>query len=144
MPYLRIVNTGADAVPLSELTLRYWYTADGAKKQNWWCDWAAVGNGNIKAGIHPLPRPVPLADHYLEINFTPAAGSIKPAGDSGEIQFRLAKDDWSRFDQANDYSFDPSKTAYADWSRITLYRNGVLVWGQEPDAGAAPVGLRKR
>jgi len=29
--------------------------------------------------------------------------------------------------EANDYSFDPTKTAFADWTRVTLYRSGVLV-----------------
>jgi hypothetical protein len=25
-----------------------------------------------------------------------------------------------------------TKTALADWNRVTLYRNNVLVWGTEP------------
>ena len=48
------------------------------------------------------------------------------------MQNRFAKNDWSNYDERDDYSFDPTKTAYADWSRVTLYRNGVLVWGAEP------------
>ena len=38
---------------------------------------------------------------------------------------------------ANDYSFDVTKTVYADWTKVTLYRNGVLIWGTEPPAAPA-------
>ncbi len=34
--------------------------------------------------------------------------------------------------EANDYSFDPTKTSFADWSNVTLFQNGALVWGTEP------------
>ena len=40
--------------------------------------------------------------------------------------------DWTNYTQTNDYSFDATKTSYADWTKVTLYRNGVLVWGVEP------------
>jgi hypothetical protein len=44
----------------------------------------------------------------------------------------MNKNDWSNYDETNDYSFDATKTAFSDWNRVTLYRNGVLVWGIEP------------
>ena len=43
---------------------------------------------------------------------------------------------WTNYNEANDYSYDATKTAFADWNRVTLYRNGALVWGTEP----APAG----
>jgi hypothetical protein len=132
MPRLRIVNGGDAPVPLNELTLRYWYTADGATAMKCYCDWAALNGANLTMTIHPLQRPVASADHYLEIGFKPTAGVLKAGGDSGEMQFRLHKTDWKRFDQSDDYSFDPAMKDYADCSHVTLYRKGVLVWGQEP------------
>jgi hypothetical protein len=129
---LRIVNTGKDAVPLEELTLRYWYTAEGSKPEKCWCDWASVGAANVQTSFHVLARPAPLADRYLEVGFTAGARTIKPVGHSGEIQIRISKEDWSAYDQTNDWSFDAKKTAMIDWPHITLYRKGVLVWGQEP------------
>src|SRR5262249_34734096 len=48
------------------------------------------------------------------------------------IQNRLNSQDFSAYNEANDYSFDPTKTSFADWTRVTLYRNGTLVWGTEP------------
>src|SRR5215510_6736704 len=48
-PILNIINGGTTAVPLSELTLRYWYTVDGARPQVYVCDWANIGNQNVRS-----------------------------------------------------------------------------------------------
>ena len=34
--------------------------------------------------------------------------------------------------ESNDHSYDITKTALADWNKVTLYRNGALIWGTEP------------
>jgi cellulose 1,4-beta-cellobiosidase len=44
----------------------------------------------------------------------------------------MYKTDWSNFDESNDYSYDPTKTSYQDWNKVTLYKGGTLVWGIEP------------
>ena len=61
-----------------------------------------------------------------------AAGSVAPGRNTGEVQLRLNKLNWSNFDETNDYSFDAAKTAFTPWSRMTALRSGVLVWGTEP------------
>jgi hypothetical protein len=127
-PHFTIINTGASAVPLSGLTIRYWYTVDGDKTQSFACDYAVVGCANVKGSFVKLGVPRTGADTYLELSFS-GTGSI-PAG--GQTQTRLNKADWSNYNESDDYSFDPTKTAFADWTRVTLYRNGVLVWGSEP------------
>jgi hypothetical protein len=129
---LRIFNSGKEPVPLEELTLRYWYTAEGDKPEKCTCDWAAVGKDNVQTRFHVLAQPAPLADRCLEVGFTAGAKSLKATGHSGEIQLRVSKQDWSAYDQSNDWSFDATKTLMIDWPRVTLYRKGVLVWGQEP------------
>jgi hypothetical protein len=68
----------------------------------------------------------------LEVQFNAGAGMLAAGGASGDIQTRIHKTDWSNFNEANDYSFNSLQTAYADWNKVTLYRNGVLVWGTEP------------
>jgi hypothetical protein len=129
-PFLQVVNTSTSSVPLSELKIRYWYTVDGDKAQNHWCDWAQIGCANITARFVKLATPKTSADYYLEVGF--AGGTLAPGSSTGEIQNRFAKSDWSNYNESGDYSFDPTKTAFADWSRVTLYRNGTLVWGVEP------------
>jgi aryl-phospho-beta-D-glucosidase BglC (GH1 family) len=133
-PHFNIVNPGGSAVPLSELKIRYWYTREGTTGQNFFCDWSAISGGcsNLTSSFVPLSPARTGANFYLEIGFSSAAGSIAAGGQSGDIQARFAKTDWSNFTETGDYSFDPTKTSFTDWNRVTLYRNGVLVWGVEP------------
>lgn len=128
----RIINNGSLSVPLSSLTMRYWYTADGDRPQVFECDYAQVGCDHLGAKFVGLPVPRREADRYLEIGFT-AAGNLVPGQSTGEIQLRVHKDDWSNFLQTNDYSMDLDQHfVFEDWLKVTLYRNGVLVWGIEP------------
>jgi mannan endo-1,4-beta-mannosidase len=129
-PHLNVVNTGTSSVPLSELKIRYWYTVDGDKPQNYWCDYATLGCGTITARFVKLATPRTGADYYLEVGFT--GGTLAPGASTGEIQNRFAKNDWTNYNETGDYSFDPTKPAFADWSRVTVYRNGTRVWGVEP------------
>ncbi|MEC0331698.1 endo-1,4-beta-xylanase [Paenibacillus macerans] len=131
-PHFRIVNQSEEAVPLSELTLRYWYTIDGDKPQQFHCDYAQIGGSNISGSLVKLDEARSGADYYLELSFSPAAGSIAAGGNSGEIQTRINKTDWTNYNERDDYSYDGSKTSFTDWDRVTLYRNGTLVWGIEP------------
>jgi len=130
-PIIDVVNTGTTTVPMSELTVRYWYTKDGAKTQVYSCDYTPRGCGTLTTRFVNV-SPVTGADNYLELGFTSAAGSLAPGQSFGAIQNRLAKSDYASFDQSNDYSFDATKTALAAWSHITLYRNGSQVWGVDP------------
>ena len=45
--HFRIVNTTSTPVALSELTVRYYFTIDGARPLNYWCDWATIGCANV-------------------------------------------------------------------------------------------------
>ncbi|WP_371320227.1 glycoside hydrolase family 9 protein [Chengkuizengella axinellae] len=130
-PHFNIVNNGNNPVPLSDLTIRYYYSIDSNQQQQFHCDYASIGCGNVN-GNYVSISPANGADYFLEVSFTSGAGSIAAGGQSGEIQTRNNKIDWSNFDEMNDYSFDSTKTQFTDWDHVTLYQNGQLVWGLEP------------
>lgn len=130
-PRIKLTNTGTSAVTLSDVKLRYYYTIDGDKGQSFWCDWSHVGSSNVTGSFVAMATPKTGADHYLEIGFTSGAGSLA-AGASIEIQIRVNKSDWTNYTQTGDYSFDPTDTAYVDWSKTTGYIAGILQWGIEP------------
>jgi hypothetical protein len=94
------------------------------------CDWSVMGCASITGTFGVISPAAATADYYLEIAFS--AGSIPANGQSGEIQARIHKADWSNFNESNDFSFDATKTAFADWTKVALYQNGVLVWGTTP------------
>ncbi|WEK54901.1 MAG: glycoside hydrolase family 48 protein [Candidatus Cohnella colombiensis] len=132
MAQFNIKNSGTSAVSMSTLKLRYYFTKDSSSALNFWSDYAQIGSGNVQGTFVTMSTPKTTADTYLEISFTAGAGSIAANGQSGEIQSRFAKTDWSNFTLTNDYSYDGTKTAFVDWSKVTLYQNGTLVWGIEP------------
>ena len=134
-PHLQVVNSGKAAVPLGELTARYWFTADGATDFQHWCDYARVDAKNVTHAVHTLDAPVNGADAYLEVGFV--GGTLEAGGQSGEVQVRLAQHDWAAFDQSNDYSFDAQRTEFVAAPQVTLYRQGKLVWGSEPSGPPA-------
>ncbi|MEF2966347.1 glycosyl hydrolase [Paenibacillus sp. M1] len=130
-PKFKVINNGDSAIQLSDVKLRYYYTIDGEKAQNFWCDWASIGNANVTGNFVKLETPVAGADYVLEIGFTSSAGALNP-GQSAEVQARFSKTDWSNYNQADDYSFKSSGSQFANNEQVTGYMNGQLVWGIEP------------
>jgi len=130
-PHFNIVNGGTASVPVAQLALRYYYTIEpnGSQTEVFHCDYAKIGCGGLNGTFQATTGT--NADHYMEVTFT-AADVLGPGQSTGEIQTRYNKSDYASYDESNDYSFDPTKTAFGNWDRVTLYHNGALVWGVEP------------
>jgi MYXO-CTERM domain-containing protein len=138
-PHFNLVNIGTTSVALSTVTLRYWYTINGQRPEVFWCDWTPLGCNNVTGQFVALSPARSGADTYLEVGFTAGMGSLAPGQSTGEIQARFNKDDWSNFNESDDYSFDPTKLSFADWDRVTVYQNGTLIWGTEPPLASSAV-----
>jgi hypothetical protein len=136
-PQFRILNLTATPVPLSDLTIRYWFTGDGAQSYAAAIDFAANSanvqiQGNMSATFVSVTRTG--ADQYMQLSFNSGAGNLtNAAGTFVQSRFNSTNPDFGvNFTQTGDYSFDPTKTSNTDWTQVTLYQRGVLVWGIEP------------
>ncbi|WP_461055848.1 glycosyl hydrolase [Spirosoma arcticum] len=132
---LQVVNEGNVPVAYGDLSVRYWFTAEGTQSLNYWIDYAKLGNGNLTGQfVRNVGRS--KADTYFELKVKPTVGTLYPSAGTGDIQYRIAKADWSAFDEINDYSYE--QTAPLDTNgHITVYHKGRLVFGTEPAATAS-------
>jgi Cellulose binding domain len=132
-PHFQINNNGASTVDLSTLKIRYFFTKDGmpTSDQTYGCDYAKIGCANLAFAFGTWTGT--NADEYAELSFLAAAGTLAPGASTGEMQANIHSTDYQHtLTQTNDYSFDPTKTVFTDWTQVTLYQNGTLVWGTEP------------
>lgn len=129
-PRYIIKNTGNVPINLQDVRIRYYYTIDGEKKQNFWCDWSNIGSSNVTGNFVKLPEEIEKADYYLEIGFKPGAGVIYP-GSEVEMHIRIAKSDWTNYIQSNDYSYTGSKHNYILWDKVTAFICDEMVWGDQ-------------
>jgi hypothetical protein len=135
-PALNLVNAGSAAIPYSQLAIRYWYTNDGTSAAVFRC-YSAVAIGGCAYMTGTLVTLSPArggADRYLEIGFT-SAGSLAAGASTGLLQPALEHGMLATggiFTESNDYSYDGSMASFAEFTRVTVYRNGVLMWGIEP------------
>jgi endoglucanase len=122
-PQLQVVNNSGEDIDMSQLTIRYYYTKEGAASEAYDIYWFE-GNGTINRT---------LVDGYVELSF-PSGTILSGSGylSSRKIDGCLHKADWSACDESNDYSFDSSKIDYDVHDKITIHKNGVLIFGSEP------------
>jgi len=128
---LQLRNTGNQPVSYQDLTVRYWFSPESQQALNAYVDYAQLGSSNVRITFGQAGT-----ETYAELRFAAALGSLAPLSTTGSVQYRLAKADWSLFNQANDFSYRPAGPL-AENDHITVYQQGQLVYGQEP-AGAVP------
>ncbi|MFI5360053.1 MAG: cohesin domain-containing protein, partial [Halanaerobiales bacterium] len=135
-PTFRIKNIGSSFISLSDLEIRYYYTIDGEQLQNFWCDHAAIVSpsyspitSSVTGSFTKMPESTSGADYYLSVKFT--GNNTLAAGAIAEIQTRFAKNNWTNYNQSNDFSFN-------DASKVAVFLRGELIWGSTPD-GTGPV-----
>jgi hypothetical protein len=133
--YLQLRNEGNVPVDYKDVKVRYYFTAEGNQPLNFYLDYAVLGSNKINSQFVRLSPALNKADTYLELSFSPSLGTFSPATSTGNIQYRIAKQDWSDFNQNNDHSFQ-SGTGLSENNRVVVYVSGQRVWGSEPGAGA--------
>jgi hypothetical protein len=142
---LMVFHEGTLNVPLDELTIRYWYALAPHEAINqppqkvnvWW-------EGRLPPGcmttqiVDVLSGGSTTKQYYVEVGFSCSA-ELTIRDDTGDLQFAIsdqvpqALSDATKeyFDYTNDYSF-LNTPGYIENTKIGLYRNGELVFGNEP------------
>lgn len=136
--YIQVRNEGNTPTSYQKMTVRYWLTADGVAPLNFYLDYAVLGNANVKGKVVKPSPPLAGADSYLELSFDAGLGMFYPLSGTGNIQYRLAKSDWSNLNQADDFSYQAANTMQEN-SRMTVYLDGMLVYGSEPSSANARI-----
>ena len=106
-------NTSSEAVDLAGVKINYYYSSDEDKKQNFVCDYSGgMVGGSYKGLTQCIQGTVaktgledPTKSDCIGVGFSSDAGSLLP-GEEIQIQIRVYRDDWSNYDQSNDYSFN--------------------------------------
>jgi endoglucanase len=130
-PYLNVSNKGAALINLANLTVQYYYTKSTLIPETAAINYAAMGSSKITVTFY---------NGYFEVGFTSGAGTLAAGAEIGEIQLNISTPNHAAYTQTDDYSFDATKTSYADWDRITAVYSGELVWGTPPNVPVTTVG----
>ncbi|MFH0241835.1 glycoside hydrolase family 6 protein [Streptomyces sp. HK10] len=128
-PGLSVRNTSSVPVDLSDVTVRYWFTRDGSSPVSVWCDHAVIGCGSLTYSVVETATPLQGADAFIDIGFT--GGTLSPGAETGAIEVRVSKADWSDFDETDDHSHR-SGSGYLAAPTVTAYLDGSRAWGSEP------------
>jgi hypothetical protein len=137
---IQLTNNGTTAIPLSQITVRYWYTYDtppAVVTQTGACTYAngvsgacastTIGAGTNFVAVSPART---NADFYFTYGFTTAAGNLA-VGATLDMGPGFHKNDFSACTQTNDYSYNAS-TTFTTTTAVTVYLGGALVYGTEP------------
>jgi len=126
---LAVQNSGAD-FDLTALTIRYWFTADGASNFTGNVDYAALdGQANLTSSV-TVTFGMESGSNYAELGFS-SGGTVNSTG-VREVQLRFHSDPYSNMTQTNDFSFlSPASTPTAN-PNITPYLSGAQVGGCVP------------
>jgi hypothetical protein len=146
---LEVSNAGFGTLNLSDVTIRYWFTADGNPVSGitFKSYYSQNANQNITTDLAgkfmaaPAANLTATSDSYLEVSFTAGAGALGAlSGGAADIQVAFFDPNYRfMFNETNDYSFDPTKrpSTYQLSKTITAYVKGQLSWGCEPGAGGS-------
>jgi Cellulose binding domain len=126
---LSVQNPGP-SFNLDALTIRYWFTADGAGNIMGNIDYAQLdGQQNLTSSVQ-VSFGQELGSDYAELSFS-STTSVGPQG-VNQVQFRFHGNPYQDMNQANDFSFLAGAATATPNPNITPYLNGAQVGGCIP------------
>jgi hypothetical protein len=135
---LEIINDSPVDVPLVGITLRYYYTSEMSQNSEMSClsdEHDAVATcDDISVSFASYSSPSGLANAYFEVTFSSDPADVLGAngGPSGRIKLSVQKPKFAVQDLTNDYSYDGNALTLQDFPKVTLHRDGQLLFGTPP------------
>lgn len=127
---MQVQNPGGASFPLSDLTIRYWFTADGTTKFIGTVDYATINDqGNINSSIQ-ISFGQEFGSDYAQMGFS-SSDTIGPEG-IRQLQLRFHADPYAPLTQTNDFSFISGAPAGTPNRNITAYLRNEQVGGCVP------------
>lgn len=126
---LFIENRSADPLPMANVEIRYWFTAEVATELHQYYTGPEAKQ----------PQAVFVSDaDNSHASMTFGGGSIAKGADlnASEVQLEVSNNG-GKFDQSDDFSWQPGASASTPNDKITLYLADTLLWGCEPSGVCA-------
>jgi len=126
-----IENTGNADIDFRNVKVRYYFKDNYNNKDiNFFVYFYSLGDEkvDVKGKIYSAKQS-DSSSKYVEVTFE--TGSIPP-GESAWVFGAISREDWTEFNQEDDWSFLQGISDFSYWDRMTVYVSDKLVWGIEP------------
>jgi len=127
---LQVQNPSGMSFPLSDLAIRYWFTADGTSNFIATVDYATINNQGDRLTAINISFAQEFGSDYAEMTFT-ATDPIGPQGIS-QLQMRFHAEPYAPLNQTNDFSFLSGAPTATPNRNVTPYLQGMQVGGCVP------------
>ena len=133
-------NAGPNSIAVSDLKVRYYFTDEPKKTNTFQNNFQHINVPGNQADLKVTQTVVgmaptkPTADTYIEFSFSSSTHGALAPGEALDFawQMQSANPATDTFTETNDYSFDVSKSAPADWAHVVLLQGSSPLWGAAP------------
>jgi len=129
---LHVINQSDNPLPMMNVKIRYWFTAEATPTLH-----------QYYTGDDVRPPFAKFVDdgENTHVLMTFGGGVIKKGDDISRSEIQLViENNTTAFNQADDFSWQPTSTTSTPNGKITLYLDDNLVWGCEPSGTCAENG----
>ena len=134
-----VKNAGPNSLGVSAIKVRYYFTDEVKKTNQFNNNFQHINTSSGQANLTVTFQVVGMApttataDTYIEFSFASDHGQLGP-NEALDFAWQMQGPNpaTDTFNQANDYSFDASKTSLTNWEHIVALQGTNLLWGTPP------------